>query len=66
MNNEKENKETKDNKKIPFAGIGLIFGTAIGAAMSIILTGNTVIWAGIGTGVGLIIGAIADSYYRKV
>ncbi|MCR3956276.1 MAG: hypothetical protein NUK57_08240 [Gudongella sp.] len=54
-----------NNKKVPFTGIGLIFGTAIGAGLSIILTGNTVIWAGMGTGIGLVIGAMADSYYRK-
>lgn len=62
MNNEKE-KEA--NKKIPFTGIGLIFGSAIGAGLSLILTGDTLIWAGMGTGVGLIVGSIVDSYYRK-
>lgn len=55
----------ENNKKVPFTGIGLIFGTAIGAGLSIILTGNTVIWAGMGTGIGLVIGAMVDSHYRK-
>ena len=61
--NDKDKKE--QNKKIPFTGIGLIFGTAIGAGLSIILTGNTLIWAGIGTALGLIAGAMVDSVYRK-
>ena len=52
------------NKKIPYTGIGLIFGTAIGAGLSLILTGN-IIWAGAGTGVGLILGAIIDSQKKK-
>lgn len=68
MNDKRENEIKEDageNKKIPFVGIGLIFGTAIGAGLSIVLTGDTVIWAGMGTGVGLVVGAIADSYYRK-
>ena len=57
----------KDNerKKLPLTGIGLIFGTAIGAGLSIVLTGSTLIWAGMGTGVGLIIGAIAESVIGK-
>ncbi len=62
MNNKKKKEEYK---KVPFTGIGLIFGTAIGAGLSLILTGDTVIWAGMGTGVGLIIGSMVDSYYRK-
>ena len=59
-----DNKEG-NNRKVPFTGIGLTLGTAIGAGLSIILTGNTVIWAGMGTGIGLVLGAMADSYYRK-
>ena len=50
--------------KIPYTGLGLVFGTGIGAGLSIILTG-TVIWAGIGTGVGLILGAMIGSYERN-
>jgi hypothetical protein len=52
------------NKKHSFTGLGLIFGTAIGAAMTFILTIN-ILWAGIGTGVGLIVGAIIDSSKSK-
>ena len=53
-----------DYSKIPFAGLGLIFGTAIGAALSLIITGN-VIWAGIGTGVGLVLGAAIDGMKER-
>ncbi|MFC4714248.1 hypothetical protein [Planococcus dechangensis] len=49
----------RDYSKIPFAGLGLVFGTAIGAVLGLILTGN-LIWAGAGTGVGLVIGAAID------
>ncbi len=50
--------------KIPYTGVGLVYGTGIGAGLSIILTG-TVIWAGIGTGVGLILGAMVESFARN-
>jgi hypothetical protein len=56
--------EERDYSKIPFTGLGLIFGSAIGSALSMIITGN-VIWGVIGTGVGLVIGAAIDSHYRK-
>ena len=59
-----EKKSKYDYSKIPFAGLGLIFGTAIGAALSLIITGN-VIWAGIGTGIGLVIGAAIDGYKKR-
>ncbi|PKM85032.1 MAG: hypothetical protein CVU86_04025 [Firmicutes bacterium HGW-Firmicutes-11] len=55
---------TKYNAKIPYAGIGLVFGTAIGAGVSLIITG-TVIWAGIGTAVGLILGAIVGHIVKS-
>jgi len=53
-------KETRDLTKVPFTGLGLVFGTAIGAGLSLAITGN-VLWAGIGTGIGLILGAAVDS-----
>lgn len=49
-------------KKYSFTGLGLIFGTALGSVCSIIITGNISWWSGIGTAVGLIIGAGVDSY----
>ncbi len=51
------------NKKpgsVPYTGLGLIFGTALGAALCMILSLN-ILWAGVGTAVGLILGAILDS-----
>ena len=54
------NNENKDYSKFQFTGLGLIFGSSIGATMSLIITGN-VIYGGIGTAVGLIIGAAIDS-----
>lgn len=52
-------KEKRAHSQVPFAGVGLVFGTAIGAGLSIIVTGN-VLWAGMGTGIGLVVGAIID------
>ncbi len=54
----------KDLSRVPFTGIGLIFGTAIGAGLSIVMTGN-VLWGGIGTGIGLIVGAVIDASTKK-
>jgi NhaP-type Na+/H+ or K+/H+ antiporter len=54
----------KDLVKFQWTGIGLIFGTAIGAGLSIAFTQN-ILWAGIGTAVGLIVGAIIDTIIRK-
>ena len=54
----------RDLSRVSCAGIGLVFGTAIGAGLSIALTEN-IIWAGIGTAVGLIVGAIIDTIIRK-
>lgn len=59
-----EKKNNYDYSKIPFTGLGLIFGTAIGAGLSLIVTGN-VIWAGVGTGIGLIVGAAIDGYKKR-
>lgn len=54
----------RNYSKIPFAGLGLVFGTAIGAALGLIITGD-LIWAGVGTGVGLVIGAAIDSMKKR-
>lgn len=57
-------KEKRNFSKVQFTGFGLVFGTAVGAVLSIAITGN-VLWAGIGTGIGLVAGAILDAYRKK-
>ncbi|PKM73506.1 MAG: hypothetical protein CVU91_04255 [Firmicutes bacterium HGW-Firmicutes-16] len=55
------NNNNKPNSNMTsFTGLGLIFGTALGAAFCIIISIN-IIWAGVGTAVGLIWGAIIDN-----
>lgn len=56
--------DKKSNKRPPFAGIGLVFGVAIGGGVGIILN-NIAIGAGIGAGLGIVFGAIIDSYLAK-
>lgn len=53
-----------NNSKIPYAGLGLVFGTAIGAGITIAI-GQPIFWAGAGTGIGLVLGAIIDSVKKK-
>lgn len=59
-----EKRKDYDYSKIPFTGLGLIFGTAVGAALSLIITGN-VLWGGIGTGIGLVLGAAIDGMKKR-
>jgi len=54
----------QDNSKIPFSGLGLVFGTAIGAGLCVVLT-VPIYWSGVGTAIGLIIGAAIDSSKKK-
>lgn len=57
--------ENKNNSsKISFTALGLVFGTAVGVVITIAI-GQSVFWAGIGTGTGLIIGAILELTKRK-
>lgn len=57
--------ENKNNSsKVPYTGLGLIFGTAIGAGISIAI-GEPILWAGVGTGIGLVLGAIIDSKKKE-
>ncbi len=55
---------TKNTSRVSYAGIGLIFGTAIGSGLSLIFSG-TLIWGGIGTAAGLILGAVTDLYMKN-
>ena len=57
-------KNTEDFTNVPFTGLGLVFGTAIGAGLSIAIT-ESVLWSGIGTAIGLISGAAVDAYVKN-
>lgn len=61
---EMEQNRKRDYSQIPFTGLGLIFGTAIGAMFALILTGD-ILWAGAGTGIGLVIGAAIDGMKKR-
>jgi len=55
--------EKKKNKMYHWAGIGLVFGSAIGA---LIFAFTNEPWhIGAGTGVGLVIGAAIGSHFSK-
>ncbi len=51
-------------KNTNYTGIGLIFGTAFGALVTILMSID-IIWALIGTGLGLILGSIIDTYKQE-
>lgn len=53
-----------DASKIPVTGIGLISGTALGIVASILFS-VSILFAGIGTCIGVIIGAVIDGYVVK-
>ncbi|HSM23780.1 MAG TPA: hypothetical protein VK856_02855 [Anaerolineaceae bacterium] len=68
--------QTKENKKPPMAGVGLIFGVAIGGGLGIILDlaiggaegillYSLPIGAGIGAGLGIVFGAMIDRYKNQ-
>lgn len=57
--------DKKSNEsKTSYAGLGLVFGTAIGAVITVVID-QPIYWAGIGTVIGLIIGAAIDSMKKK-
>lgn len=47
------------HSKTSYTVLGLVFGTAIGAVL-MVLFAQPIYWAGVGTGIGLILGAIID------
>jgi len=51
-------------KKYNFAGIGLVFGTAIGALIATLFS-LEVYWMLVGTSVGLLVGSMVDSNISK-
>lgn len=53
-------KKVKEPGSVPYTGLGLIFGTALGAALCMILSLN-ILWAGVGTAAGLILGAAINN-----
>jgi uncharacterized membrane protein len=60
----KDKDKVKVYSKFLFTALGLIFGYAIGMVFSLIITGN-ILWAWIGSGIGLVIGAIIDSLKKQ-
>jgi hypothetical protein len=52
----------ESKQKYHYAGIFLVFGTAIGGGMGLIISQNVAVGAGIGAGLGLIFGAIVDNH----
>jgi uncharacterized membrane protein YfcA len=54
----------QNQNKVSYTGLGIIFGSAIGSAISMIITG-TVLWGLVGTAVGLILGAAVESYKSR-
>lgn len=61
-NNSNKPRQTMNDNAV---GLGIIFGTAIGAGLGIILNYNIAIAAGSGTGIGIVIGAIISAYNKK-
>ena len=53
-----------ENSVYRYAGIGLIFGVAIGSSLDF-LQGFTGVPSGIGAGIGIVIGAIVGKYKGK-
>ncbi len=51
-------------RKISYTGVCLILGAGIGASFGVI-NNQIAVMAGVGTAVGLIIGAVIDSYKSK-
>jgi len=57
-------KNREKQSKIQYTGLGLVFGTALAAGVVLAL-GKPIFWAGIGTGAGLVFGAILDSVKNR-
>lgn len=54
-----------EKRKIPYTGLFLVFGVAIGAGFGFATDQNFAVTAGIGAAVGLIIGAIVDAMKKN-
>jgi hypothetical protein len=57
-----ENHQGDKAKRSSNAGIGLVFGAALGAAVGMLFSDYMALFAGIGTALGLLVGAMADTY----
>jgi F0F1-type ATP synthase assembly protein I len=58
---------SEGNKSMkPFSpALGLIFGVPVGALFGIILKQDIAIFAGVGAGLGLVLGAMTGSFFSK-
>jgi len=56
MTEQKDNGEQETKKRPPYAGVGLILGSAVG------FTSGGPVGAGIGAAIGLLLGAVLDSW----
>ncbi len=52
--------EQDQQRRVVYAGVGLVIGAGVGGALGLVLWQNVAIGAGIGAAVGLLFGAIID------
>jgi uncharacterized membrane protein len=48
----------RERQQVPWAGVGLVFGAALGTLIAILFFDSIAIGAAIGAGLGLVVGAV--------